>query len=341
MGHGVQTDDATAQPGYATTRPPGVRLTALPAGFGALLRSAFDVHVHGQPDILAGLQLRGSDLETLRLAHAYGISGWVLKSHLWITTDRARALQEQAAGLAFTVLGSITLNPAMGGLSATLVELAAAHGARVVFLPTWGAAADVARDGYIARLLGSAVRSFDTYAAANAISLLGADGRLSRAAAEVIDACHALGLSLATGHASLAESRAVAEYCARAGQRVLVTHPLHYVSDPAELRVFAELGAYVEFCNGSLLHPDGHLTIRDVHAAISAVGPEHAVLSTDAFSRWAPPQPECLRMFAEQLAYLGWSPAELHRMLAVNPRDFLGLAQDVAEPAQSFPAEDK
>jgi Family of unknown function (DUF6282) len=315
----------------APLQPRGPQTAGLPLGFDSLIRSAFDVHVHGQPDILAGLQLRGDDLETVRLAHAYGISGWVLKSHLWITTDRARLLQERAASLDFTILGSITLNPAMGGLSATLVELAAAHGARVVFLPTWGAAADVARDGYIARLLTSAVPSFREYAAANAISLLAADGRLSGPAIEVLDACRELGLSVATGHVSLAESRAVAEYCARAGQQILVTHPLHYAADAAELARFAELGAYVEFCNGPLLHPDGHESIRTVHEAIAVVGANHAVLTTDAFSRWAPPEPECLRMFAEQLAYLGWSPAELHRMLAVNPRAFLGLQRDQAD----------
>ncbi len=307
----------------------GVQLTALPIGSAALLEMAFDVHVHGQPDVVPDLQLRGSDAETLRLAAAYGIAGWVLKSHLWLTTDRARMLQEQAAGPDFTVYGSITLNPVMGGLSATVVELAAAHGARVVFLPTWGAAADVARDGYIARLLAAASPSFRAYSAANAISLLTANGKLSGAAREVIDACRALSLSLATGHVSLAESLAVAEYCAQTGQRVLVTHPLHYVTSAAELRVFAGLGAYVEFCNGPLLHPDGHLTIRAVHEAIETLGTERVVLSTDAFSRWAPPQPECLRMFAEQLAYLGWRPTDLHQMLAVNPRAFLGIAQPV------------
>jgi hypothetical protein len=303
-------------------------LAALPADYDLLLRAAFDVHVHGQPDILPALPLRGNDLDTVRLAHAYGISGWVLKSHLWITTDRARLLQDRVAGLGFTVYGSITLNPVLGGLSATVVELAAAHGARVVFLPTWGAAADEARNGYIARLLAAAIPSFEKYAAASAISLLGADGRLSGAATEVIDACRELRLALATGHVSLAESQAVAEYCAQTGQPVLVTHPLHYASDPAELRVFAQLGAYVEFCNGPLLHPDAHLTIRDIHAAISAVGIDRVVLSTDAFSRWAPPEPECLRMFAEQLAYLGWSPGDLRQMLAVNPRDFLGVAPE-------------
>jgi Family of unknown function (DUF6282) len=308
-----------------------VQLTALPLDSAALLEAAFDVHVHGQPDVVPSLQLRGSDAETMRLAHAYGVAGWVLKSHLWLTTDRARTLQQQASELDFTVYGSVTLNPVMGGLSATVVELAAAHGARVVFLPTWGSAADVARDGYIARLLAAAAPSFRGFSAATAISLLGADGRLSGAATEVIDACRALGLSLATGHVSLAESRAVVEYCAQIGQRVLVTHPLHYVASPAELRVFAELGAYLEFCNGPLLHPDGHLTIRHIHEALQTLGTDRAVLSTDAFSRWAPPQPECLRMFAEQLAYLGWRPAELHQMLAINPRAFLGIA--LADPS--------
>jgi Family of unknown function (DUF6282) len=324
MSSGGRTGELRAQP------------AALPAGSAALLEMAFDVHVHGHPDVTPDLQLRGSDAETMQLAHRYGISGWVLKSHLWLTTDRARLLQELAAGVGFTVYGSVTLNPVMGGLSATVVELAAAHGARVVFLPTWGSAADVARDGYITRLLGDASPSFRAYSAANAISLLRADGHLSGPATEVIDACRALGLALATGHASLAESRAVAEYCGQTGQRLLVTHPLHYAASPAELTVFAELGAYVEFCNGPLLHPDGHLTIRSIHEAIERLGTGRTVLSTDAFSRWAPPQPECLRMFAEQLAYLGWSRADLHRMMAVNPRDFLGIPQPVpsSEPEE-------
>lgn len=316
------TNDGPSPPAEAMLQ------AALPPGYDALLRGALDVHVHGSPDILPGLQLRGDDLETARLAQAYGLSGWVLKSHLWITTDRARLLQQHLAGTGFSVHGSITLNPVLGGLSSTVVELAAAHGARVVFLPTWGSAADVGRDGYIARLLRAAIPSFDRYAAAQAISLLDADGRLTGAAREVIDTCRQCDLALATGHVSLAESRAVAEYCAQSGQGLLITHPLHYVSGLAELHDFTSLGAYVEFCNGPVLHPDSHLTIRAIHEAITALGPAQVVLTTDAFSRWAPPEPECLRMFAEQLAYLGWSAADLHQMLAANPRRFLGLPSE-------------
>jgi Family of unknown function (DUF6282) len=301
-------------------------LAALPAGSGALLSGAFDVHVHGQPDLAVGLRNRGDDLAVLRLAHAYGIRGWVLKSHLWLTTDRAALLQRAAADLSFTVYGSITLNPPMGGVSAAVVELAAAHDARVVFLPTWGSAADVARDGYISRLLGQLAPSFPGYAAKNAISLLTPSGALSGECREVIDACVSLDLALATGHASLAESRAVAAYCAEVGQRLLITHPLHYTQDPGELREFTDRGAFVEFCSAPLVHPDAHLSVRDVHAAMAALGPDRILLSTDAFSRWAPPEPECLRMFTEQLAYLGWPPAQLHQMTAENPRAFLGIA---------------
>jgi len=299
--------------------------SALPDGFDRLLRGAIDVHVHGQPDLSTGLPNRGDDVEVARLAQAYGISGWVLKSHLWSTMDRARSIQQAVP--AFTVHGSITLNPPAGGLEPTVVELAAAHGARVVFLPTWGAAADLARDGYIAKLLGRISPSFDEYHARNAISLCESNGALSGRARAVVDACRALDLALATGHASLEESRAVAAYCAEVGQRLLVTHPLHYAKDPADLRELADLGAYLEFSNAPLVHPDGHLSIRDVHEALTEVGPQRAILSTDVFSRWVPPEPECLRMFVEQLAYLGWTTEHLATMASTNPRAFLGVPE--------------
>ena len=304
--------------------PPDLFVAAAPRDFDRLLRGAIDLHVHGQPDLSAGLPNRGADLDVARLAHAYGMSGWVLKSHLWATTDRARSVQQAMAETGFRVHGSITLNPPVGGLEPSIVELAAAHGARVVFLPTWGAAADVGRGGYISALLGRVAPSFDEYAARTAITLRDPNGALSGRARAVIDACRALGLALATGHASVEESRAVAAYCAEVGQRVLITHPLHYTQDPAELREFVDMGAYLEFCNAPLVHPNGHLTIRDVHEALSGVGPDRAVLTTDVFSRWVPPAPECLRMFTEQLTYLGWSAEQIATMVRTNPRAFLG-----------------
>jgi hypothetical protein len=298
---------------------------ALPDDFGALLRDGIDLHVHGQPDVSRRFANRGPDVDVARLAHAYGLRGWVLKSHLWPTMDRAGLIRDGLTDIDFEVYGSITLNPPAGGVSVTVVELAASHDAKVIFLPTWGSAADVARGGYIPGRLTLAAPTFPPYVSANAISLTDGNGTLTGAVRDVLDACRALDLSVATGHAGLDESRAVAEYCASAGVRVLITHPLHYIDKPSQLAEFTQLGAFVEFCNAPLLHPDGHLNIRDVYVALEAIGPQQSVLTTDIFSRWVPPEPECLRMFAEQLSYLGISAPDIRQMLVTNPRRFLGL----------------
>lgn len=314
----MNTDDAVNPISY---------LDALPADFGELIRGALDLHVHGQPDVSRALPNRGPDVAVARLAQAYGIRGWGLKSHLWPTMDRAAALQEQFDPDEFLVLGSITLNPPTGGVDPAPVELAAAHGARIVFLPTWGSAADVARGGYIPMLLGRAAPAFEAYQQAHPISVIDGDGRLTGAMTDVMDVCADLGLLLATGHVSLDETRAIAERAAENGTPLLVNHPLHYAKDrPEVMRELAALGAFIEFSSAPIIHPDSHFTVKEVFQAIESVGPAQTVLTTDVFSRWVPPEPEALRMFAEQLRYLGSTPDDLRRMLVENPRTMLRRA---------------
>jgi hypothetical protein len=297
-------------------------LPALPDDFARLITGAIDLHVHGQPDLSATLVNRGRDLDVARLAQAYGLRGWVLKSHLWTTTDRAALLTSELSD--FTVYGSITLNPPVGGVEPVVVELAASHGAAVVFLPTWSTRADLERGGYISTLLSRLSPAFPAYQKANAISLTDANGRLSTRTREVADVCRERGLLLATGHASLRESLAIAEYCA--GQRLLITHPLDYVEDLAQLTELADLGALIEFAGAPLVHPNAHLTVRRTFEAIAAVGPQRCVLTTDVFSKWVPPEPEMLRMFAEQLHFLGCSAADIATMVVTNPRQALALS---------------
>ncbi|WBU37084.1 DUF6282 family protein [Homoserinibacter sp. YIM 151385] len=296
---------------------------ALPPDYGRFLRGAFDLHAHGQPDLSATALNRGPDVGVARLASAYGMRGWVLKSHLWPTMDRAAIVQRELGDLPFEVLGSITLNPQLGGVDPAVVELAADAGAEVVFLPTWGARADVERWGYISRLLERQSPRFRGFAEANAVSLLDAGGGLRSEVAEAIEVCAQRGLLLGTGHVSLEESLAVVRECRRLDVPVMLTHPLHFTDDPAELHVFTELGAKVEFSSAPLINPESHHGVRDFAAAIRELGPEHVVLSSDVFSRWVPPLPESLRTLAEQLFYLGLTPEELRRMLVVNPHELL------------------
>jgi hypothetical protein len=306
---------------------------ALPEGFGSLIDGAIDLHVHGQPDLSREFANRGADIAVARLAVEYGIRGWVMKSHLWPTMDRAALLQEQFDPDEFFVLGSITLNPPNGGVNLTSVELAAAHGAKVVFLPTWGSSADIERGGYIPMLLGRVAPSFPEYQAAHPQSVIDANGALSGVGRDILDACKSLGILLATGHVSLAESLALAARSAEIGAPLLVNHPLHYADDIAPVRELADRGAFVEFSSAPLVHPDSHSSVGEVFRAIEAVGSTHTVLSSDVFSRWVPPEPESLRMFAEQLRYLGCSPEQLREMLVANPLSLLTNAGAIGAAA--------
>jgi len=298
-----------------------MELGHLPGDHDRLTRGAVDLHVHGQPDLSRSLDNRGDDLATARLALAYGIRAWVLKSHVWPTMDRAAAIQRELDPAEFVVFGSVTLNPPVGGLSPASVELAAAHGARMVFLPTWGAAAEAARGGYITRLLDGIIGPQPADAGLGVL----VDGRLHPDAAAIVEVCRDHDLTLGTGHLSLRESRAIAERCAELGVRLVVNHPMHYAASAAELRELAGLGAFIEFSAAPLLHPDVTSSVREVHEWLTALGGGQVVLTSDAFSRWAPAAPEALRMLLEQLAYLGWSAESIREMTVANPSRAIGL----------------
>jgi len=303
---------------------PASFLDALPADFGRFLTGAFDLHVHGQPDLSSSVINRGEDVAVARLARAYGMRGWVLKSHLWPTMDRAALVRRALGDVDFRVIGSITLNPQVGGVDPTVVEWAADHGAGVVFLPTWGSRADVQRWGYISGLLEKQTPTFRSYANEHAISIV-EQGELTSRAEDAVRAAIGRGMLVATGHLSLEESLAVARLCHSLGRPAMITHPLHFVDAAAQLREFIELGALLEFSSAPLVNPESHHSVRDFAGAIRELGPENVVLSSDVFSRWVPPAPESLRMLAEQLLYLGFTADELRTMLVLNPHRLLRL----------------
>jgi hypothetical protein len=102
---------------------------------------------------------------------------------------------------------------------------------------------------------------------------------------------------------------------------------LHVHGQPDVSRRFANRGADIGVAR--LAHAyglRGWVLKSQGSARRVAIGPAQAVLTTDVFSRWVPPEPECFRMFAEQLSYLGIPPHDIRQMLVANPRRFLGLA---------------
>ena len=192
-----------------------------------LVRGAVDYHVHVAPDFVArritDVDLAGRCLET-------GQAGFGLKSHYTPTTERAQVVAAAVPGV--VVLGTITLNRAVGGLNPLAVEVAARQGARVVWFPTVSSVNEqdeVLRPGAHAKVPVWAQFELslrETGLAREPVPVVDERGALLPEALEVLDVVARHDLVLCTGHLGRDEVFRLVEASAERGVRdIVVTHP--------------------------------------------------------------------------------------------------------------------
>src|SRR6185312_5301569 len=116
---------------------PGVRVSAVAEPIAvsdrarALLRGAYDTHIHVAPDVVPRIV---DDVTLAQRFATLGMDGFILKSHYTSTAERASVVRAAVPGI--QALGAIVLNRAVGGMNALAVEVAARGGVRTVWLPT-------------------------------------------------------------------------------------------------------------------------------------------------------------------------------------------------------------
>ncbi|MCS7246381.1 MAG: DUF6282 family protein [Thermomicrobium sp.] len=285
-----------------------------------VVRGAFDLHVHSGPDVMPR---RIDDIALAQRFRELGLAGYVIKSHYVPTAERAAIVRTAVPGV--TVLGSITLNRAVGGLNPLAVEIAAREGARIVWLPTVDAANERrhlqhAPTGgklpYWARLQEEMRRDgFEV----PPVHVLDSDGTVVPELRAVLRVIARHDLVLATGHLGRDEIFAVVHAARDEGVRhIVVTHPdfpsqsLSAVDQIA----LAELGAYLEHCFTPLY--TGKVDWKTAVEHIRAVSPERVVLSTDLGQPDNPPVEDGLALFADRLLEAGFTEDEVHTMAVRN-----------------------
>lgn len=292
-----------------------------------LLVGAFDLHAHGYPEISLSMPARTGNVEWGRLATDVGMRGFVIKSHVWPTTTAAQMLRSLYPDLA--VIGSITLNPPAGGLSALSVELAAQAGARVVWMPTWSARSKSTGRSIFLERMSTWVQSLDIerVAGADGISIFGEDGRLSTEVHEIIEVSRRYDLTIASGHLAISESMALALACRKAGVRFVLTHPLNgsVAASIIDQVAFADVGAVIEHTFVTAMPMHHRLDPRAIAASIREVGAARCVMASDCIEGWNPPPPEMLRMFIATMLALGVTETDVFRMTHDNSLAAVGL----------------
>jgi hypothetical protein len=291
-----------------------------------VLVGAIDLHCHIDLEFTQhAFRKREPEWEWLPKAEALGIRGFVLKSHWWPTAAAVPYLKQLYQGTV-ELFSSIVLNPVSGGAELWAVESAVGLGARMVFLPTWGACHDLEHQGFHTRII-EAVPRLDP-ARVQGVRFVDEAGRLTTGGHELLRYCHEHDLTLGSGHVSWQETLAFAEEARAIGFRRLVfTHPLApFIGTPLDgARRAAELGVWLEFCWTQVA--PGRMDPAEAVAWIRDVGVDHVVVSTDYFRGSTPNPPELFRFLLGTLYEAGLSPDELRRMATVNPARALGLAE--------------
>ncbi|MCH7652451.1 MAG: hypothetical protein IIB14_02115 [Chloroflexi bacterium] len=269
-----------------------------------ILKGSYDLHVHAAPD--ANQERRLDAIETARVAYEAEMGGFVLKSHEYVTAPLTYALNQMYPGL--DVIGSVTLNRAMGGLNPDAVETAAKLDARVVWMPTFTA------DHWLKNLgRGPGISLFDD------------DDKLKPEVLDVLDLISQYDMVLASGHVSPAEALALfQEAKSRGVRRMIATHP-HGVASRDEQREMASLGAYLEYTFLACMPSRGTMTPKELVGTIQSLGVNSCILTTD-FGQWMnPPPAEGMRMAISALLDAGMKSEDVSMLVKENPIELLGV----------------
>jgi hypothetical protein len=270
------------------------------------------------------------DLSLARRCLELGLGGFLMKSHYTSTAERATV--DRAAIPGVEVLGSLTLNRAVGGMNPVAVEIAAREGARTVWLPTVDSENESHEETQFPegakvpvwmelqrelRALGIEIEP---------VRVVDEDATLLPETRSVLRTIARNGMLLATGHVARDEIFATVDAAVEEGVRdIVITHPdfpsqsLSF-DDQAAL---ADKGALLERCFTTPY--TGKSTWQHIFDAIRATGVERSVLSSDLGQTANPPVEDGLGLMADKLLEAGFSEEEVQVMAVRNTRRVAGL----------------
>lgn len=273
------------------------------------LRGAIDIHVHSNPDSVP----RSIDgLEVSKLAAARGMRAIVLKNHYDPTAGLAFLARKAAPEL--EIFGGVDLNLTVGGMNPIAVDyMAKMNGGygRVVWMSTFDSENQVRADKSNLPFVR-----------------VSQNGDLLPETKAVIAAIARHNFVLASGHVAAAEALMMFREGKRAGvQHMVATHgmasPTLLSIDQAKDAI--QQGAFIEFCAGNLANTGAQAKIDQFASQIRAIGPEHAILSSDLGQAGNALPPDGLAVFYEMLRKQGFTDQELDRMGKQNPAALLEL----------------
>jgi len=300
--------------GFFTDKKGGFFMDITDETISTLLAGAIEFHFHPAPD---GSTPRKVDaFEALREAKSVGMRAMVLKDKSCGTGAIAQLANKYAVGA--TAVGAITLDKSIGGLNPEAVEIEAALGSKVVWMPTYSALNDPTK-----KKTEKGNKRYN-------LTIIDSTGALLPEVIEIISIVKDHDMVLATGHLSKKESFALIKAAANRGlKKMAVTHPLN-INVKTRMTVdeqiaLSQMGAYMEHTWVATMHKHDELPFSDFTVAIRAVGVAKCLVATDFGQIHNPTPLEGFRLMLASLLQEGFSSEELAIMVKDNPARLLNL----------------
>ncbi|WP_138159638.1 DUF6282 family protein [Peptoniphilus catoniae] len=279
------------------------------------IKGGYDLHVHSGPDVVERVV---NDIELAERYKKIGMDGFVIKAHQFLSVYRANLVNSLVDQ--FKVIGSITLNNAVGGINPFAVEKAAMLGAKIVWFPTvdslhqkqfleetgaprpYGAGKPNGRSGEYLTVLEN--------------------GKISKKTDSVLEVIKENNIALATGHLSPLESIKLVRRAKEVGiNKIIITHAsfkMTYFSDEL-LKEAVRCGAYIEQCYYTACTKNN--TFEDIIRQIKYVGCKNTIISTDLGQSGNDYPDIGIQKFVEVLSNYGkFSEKSIEEMLINNPK---------------------
>jgi hypothetical protein len=296
----------------------------------SLLVGAIDLHCHSGPSIMP----RSLDhIEALHEAAAAGLRAMLIKDHYYSATPITELLNKQFGHLGVTLLSGVPLNNALGGFNVHAVDHGIKLGARLVWMPTFTAKNHIEAN---ARSKGFPHTS-KPLLEPDPLTVLDGDGRLIDAVKPILDMIAEHDVVLSAGHLHISEIYPLFDEAKRRGvKRLLVNHPTFLIGCSLDdIRALVRMGAYIEhsFCmfiemrrgKAPMCSP------QQLAALIEAGTIERTILASDLGQAGNDRPVAGFRNIVGTCIDLGFSDAEIRRMIAQNAAELIGL--DAAEQA--------
>lgn len=294
-----------------------------------LLVGAIDLHCHSGPSVMP----RDLDhIEALTEASQAGLRAVLFKDHYYSADPIAELLRNNYAHLGVEPLSGVALNNSVGGINRFAVDHSIKLGGRIVWMPTFSAANHIDQHKRDKDFVEKFPTTREKMLQPVPLKALDDNGKILDEVLVILDLIAEADMVLSAGHLNIVEIWPLFEEAKRRGvRRLLVNHPIYVVgAEIAEVRQIVEMGAYVEhsicmFVEGSKFK---FYDPETLDALIKAGTLDRTILGSDLGQSGNPRPTDGFRMVIGMCLDLGYSEADIRKMVSSNAANLFGLDLD-------------